>query len=140
MANLSISSHVEYFQEANIESDNYPGAVSIEELYTAYRRLIYHVALRITHNSADAEEVVQNVFLRMMRNDRQPDVGRCAVAYFRRAAMNTAIDLIRTRAHRAETHLESWYPAPQQTFVEDRHVRQALDKLTPRDASLWNGG
>jgi RNA polymerase sigma-70 factor, ECF subfamily len=135
MANLSVPI-AEYFYGANIVSSNYMDPVWIEELYTAHRQLIYHVALRITRNTADAEEVVQNVFLRMMRNDRQPDVGRCAVAYFRRAAMNTAIDLIRKRAHRSETNLESWYPAPQQTFVEEQHVRQALGKLTPKDASL----
>jgi RNA polymerase sigma factor (sigma-70 family) len=63
-------------------------------------------------------------------------VGRCAVAYFRRAATNAAIDLMRKRAQRAETDLQPWYSVAEQTFLEQHRVRKALDKLTPKDASL----
>jgi RNA polymerase sigma-70 factor (ECF subfamily) len=145
MANLPISINAEYFHGAIIVSNNYKqSGVSIEELYADYRDLIYHVALRVTRNSGDAEDVVQNVFLRMMQTDKQPDVGRCAVGYFRRAATNAAIDLIRKRTQRAETDLQPWYPAAEQTFVEEQYVREALDKLTPKDASLcemhYHGG
>jgi RNA polymerase sigma-70 factor (ECF subfamily) len=137
MANLPISINAEYFHRAIIVSDNYrEPEIPIEQLYADYRDLIYHVALRVTHNASDAEDVVQNVFLRMMQTDKQPDVGRCAVGYFRRAAMNAAIDLIRKRSQRAETELQPWYPAAGETFVEEQYVREALDKLTPKDASL----
>ena len=98
MENLTVSINTEYFHPAIIVSDNYrEPELSIEQLYADYRDLIYHVALRVTHNAGDAEDVVQNVFLRMIQTDKQPDVGRCAVGYFRRAAMNAAIDLIRKR-------------------------------------------
>jgi RNA polymerase sigma-70 factor, ECF subfamily len=137
MANPTVSINPEYFHEAIIVSDNYwEAAIPIEQLYADYRDLIYHVALRVTHNANDAEDVVQNVFLRMIQTDKQPDVGRCAVGYFRRAAMNAAIDLLRKRTQRAETDLQPWYPAPAQTFVEDQYIRQAIGKLTPKDASL----
>jgi RNA polymerase sigma-70 factor (ECF subfamily) len=137
MAKLPISINAQYFHGATIVSNNYKEAeVPIEDLYADYRDLIYHVALRVTHNTGDAEDVVQNVFLRMMQTDKQPDVGRCAVGYFRRAAMNAAIDLIRKRTQRAETELQPWYPAAEQAFVEGQVVREALDKLTPKDASL----
>lgn len=118
---------MEYFHEA---------IIALDQLYADYRDLIYRVAYRVTHNASDAEDVVQNVFLRMIQTDKQPDVGRCAVGYFRRAAMNAAIDLIRKRAQRAETDLQPWYPAAPQTFVEEHYIRQAIDKLTPKDASL----
>jgi RNA polymerase sigma factor (sigma-70 family) len=72
-----------------------------------------------------------------MRTDKRPDVGRCATAYFRRAATNTAIDLIRQRATRAETTLPPFHPAAQQTLLEHRHVRQVLGKLAPKDATLF---
>jgi len=98
--------------------------------------LIYFVAFRVTRNAVDAEDVVQNVFLRMMRTDKQPDVGRCAVAYFSRAATNAAIDLIRKRTQRAETDLQPWYSVAEHAFVEDHDVRQALHKLAPTDATL----
>lgn len=137
MANLPVTIRSTYFHAATIAIDNYRETkVPIDELYADYRDLIYHVAYRVTRNTGDAEDVVQNVFLRMMRNETQPDVGRCAVAYFRRAATNAAIDLIRMRAQRAETDLQPWYPAPDQALVEEHYVRQAIDKLTPPDASL----
>jgi len=137
MANLPISIDSQYFHPAIILANNYHKAeVPIEQLYADYRDLIYHVALRVTHNAGDADDVVQNVFLRMMQTDKQPDVGRCAVGYFRRAATNAAIDLIRKRTQRAETDLQPWYPAAEQTFVEEQYVREALDKLTPKDATL----
>ncbi len=138
MANLPISiSNAEYFHPAIIVPNNYRETeVPIEELYAGYRDLIYRVALRVTRNAGDAEDVVQNVFLRMMQTDKQPDVGRCAVAYFRRAATNAAIDLMRKRAQRAETDLQPWYSVAEQTFVEEQYVREAIDKLTPKDASL----
>jgi RNA polymerase sigma factor (sigma-70 family) len=137
MENTPVTNRGDYLREAIIVSDKYQAPdVPIEELYAAYRDLIYSVAIRVTRNAVDAEDVVQNVFLRMMRTDKQPDVERGAVAYFRRAATNAAIDLIRKRAQRAETDLQPWYPAAEQIFADERHVRQALAKLTPKDASL----
>jgi RNA polymerase sigma-70 factor (ECF subfamily) len=117
---------------AIIETDNY----SVAELYARHRDFIYHVALRVLHNADDAEDVVQNVFLRMMRNEQGPDVGRSAVGYLRRAAKNAAIDIIRKRTQRAETELPAYHPAPEETFVERRHVRQVIEKLPARNAEL----
>lgn len=116
----------------------------LEELYATHRGLIYRAALRVTHNAGDAEDVVQNVFLRMMRTNKRPDMGCGAAAYLKRAAINTAIDLIRTRTQRAETNLLTWHPGMEETFVEQQHVRRALEKLEPGDARLfelhYNGG
>jgi RNA polymerase sigma-70 factor (ECF subfamily) len=140
MATLSIPHPTKYLHESTIFPGNYPEPEvqdSLEQLYAEHRDFIYRVALRVTHNAGDAEDVVQNVFLRMMRTDKRPDVGRCATAYFRRAATNTAIDLIRQRATRAETTLPPFHPAAQQTLLEHRHVRQVLGKLAPKDATLF---
>jgi RNA polymerase sigma-70 factor (ECF subfamily) len=137
MENPAVTGHHKYLYEAIIVSNKYQtNDRSIEELYNDYRDLIYRVALRVTRNAGDAEDVVQNIFLRMVQTGKQPDVGSCAVGYFRRAATNAAIDLIRKRAQRAETDLQPWYPAADQALVEERYVREALDKLTPKDANL----
>jgi RNA polymerase sigma-70 factor (ECF subfamily) len=140
MATLPIPYPIKYLRESTISSGNYPETevqTSLEQLYSEHRDFIFRVALRVTHNAGDAEDVVQNVFLRMMRTDKRPDAGRSAAAYFRRAATNTAIDLIRMRTTRAETSLQACQPATQQTLLEHRHVRQVLDKLAPKDASLF---
>ncbi len=140
MAALPLPRPVRYLLEASIAYSNYNEPevnASLEELYASHRAVVYRAALRVTHNADDAEDVVQNVFLRMIRHAKRPDMGRCATAYLRRAATNAAIDLIRKRTQRAETDLPLHHPAAEQTFVEQRHVRQVLDRLPPRNAKLF---
>ena len=91
----------------------------------------------MTSSRNSACDVVPNVFLRMMRNDTGPAVGSFPVAYLRRATVHSAIDLIRKRAQRAETDLPRHLPAAEQKLIEQRHVRQALDKLPPKNAALF---
>jgi RNA polymerase sigma-70 factor (ECF subfamily) len=133
MSTTSSSQPVHYLHTAIIEVNNYP----VAELYTEHRDFIFHVALQVLRNADDAEDVVQNVFLRMMRNDQGPDEGRSAVGYLRRAAKNAAIDIIRKRTQRAEMELQEYYPAPAETFVERRHVRQVIEKLPSKNAELF---
>ena len=113
-------------------------------IYMQHRDFLYRVALRILHNADDAEDVVQNVFLRMMRNDHAPDEGRSAVGYLRRAAKNAAIDVIRKRTQRAESELGTYYPAADEGFARRRHVRQVMEQLPVRNAQLielhYHGG
>ena len=80
MATISIPSPVRYLHTAIIEENNH----SVAELYAHHRDFLYRVAMRMLRNADDAEDVVQNVFLRMMRNDHAPDEGRSAVGYLRR--------------------------------------------------------
>ena len=141
MATTPMSHAVQYLHEAIIVTDKYQqgesASISMEELYANHRDFIYRVALRILRNANDAEDVVQNVFLRMMRNGAPPDMELYAAAYLRRAATNAAIDLIRRRAQRAETDLPAHHPAAKQTVVERHHVRQVLGKLPPKNAELF---
>jgi RNA polymerase sigma-70 factor, ECF subfamily len=130
-AHSSIPS-VQYLRVATIEANNY----LVAELYARHRDFLFRVALRMLRNADDAEDVVQNVFLRMMRNDQGPDLGRSPAGYLRRAAKNAAIDLIRKRTQRAETELPAYHAAPDEAFVRRRHVRQVIEKLPARNAQL----
>jgi len=134
MATLSASHPALYFQTATITNskDSF-----LEELYVKYREVIFRVALRVTRNVDDAEDVVQNVFLRMMRNDTQPDVERSPGAYLKRAATNASIDLIRQRTQRAETTIPAHQAAMEEEWVERRHVQQAIEKLPAENAELF---
>ena len=40
---------------------------AFEEIYRRHRRRVYSVCVRVTHNSAEAEELTQDVFLRLFR-------------------------------------------------------------------------
>lgn len=126
---------VQYLQSATVANGNYCKDV-LTSLYAAYRDMVFRAALRITRNPADAEDVVQTVFLRMLRNETQPDLERSPAAYLRRAAANASIDLIRQRAQRAETTIPEHHPAADEGWLERRRVRQAIEKLPAPSANL----
>ena len=129
-----------YLHPAIITQDNHYETETnalVGELYSSHRDAVFRVALRVTRNAADAEDVVQNVFLRMLRNDAQPDPERSPGAYLRRAAANASIDLIRKRGQRSETTIPPNHPAVEEGWVERRRLQQAIAQLPPRNAQLF---
>src|SRR6188474_2410928 len=75
------------------------------ELYERHYEAVFRAALRVTGNPADAEDVLQTVFLRIIAQGAQGgDVEDVALpaAYFRRAAVNAAVDVLRRRELRAD--------------------------------------
>jgi RNA polymerase sigma-70 factor, ECF subfamily len=74
-----------------------PKPEEIEKIFVAHHDRVYRAAYRVTGNASDAEDVLQSVFLRLLRH--QHDFGDVDDAgnYLYRAAVNAAIDLVRTR-------------------------------------------
>jgi DNA-directed RNA polymerase specialized sigma24 family protein len=60
--------------------------------------VVFRTALRVTGRPADAEDVLQTVFLRLLSGNEHDEAGRRPAAYFRRAAVNAAIDPDRSRS------------------------------------------
>lgn len=80
-------------------------------LMTPYTSSLYGVALRMTHNSADAEDVRQEtfvkVFLRMAQFTGNPEAEHDDLrAWISRIAVNSSIDLIRRRRETKNVSLE----------------------------------
>ena len=68
----------------------------LEDVYLHYRDTMYAVAYSVTHNSADAEDVIQQVFLRLAQK-YMPTVQRLSVEntllyYLLTATRNTALN------------------------------------------------
>ena len=97
--------------------------------------------MRVTGNPADAEDVLQTVFLRIMaRGARGGDVEDVALpaAYFRRAAVNAAVDVLRRRELHAESGYDDGTPhAVQPRFLLKERLRRAIAALDGDDASLF---
>ena len=111
-------------------------------LYERHYETVFRTALRVTGNPADAEDVLQTVFLRILTRG-----GRDALsaAYFRRAAVNAAVDVLRRREVRAESAYNEAAPnlteAPQlavepPVLLKER-LRRAIATLDREDASLF---
>jgi RNA polymerase sigma-70 factor (ECF subfamily) len=72
-----------------------------ERLYCEHSRFIYRTAYRITGNSEDAEDAMQTLFVRLLRRELPPDFDRNPKAYLYRAAVNTALNIVRARKLRS---------------------------------------
>jgi RNA polymerase sigma factor (sigma-70 family) len=109
------------------------------ELYQRYYATIYHAALRVTGNPADAEDVLQTVFLRILSQRGRLDPAQVPEAYFRRAATNAAVDLLRRRISHRENQLgeESHYAAPESPELLKERLRRAIAGLDQVDAVMF---
>jgi RNA polymerase sigma-70 factor, ECF subfamily len=75
--------------------------VALSKLYDRYSRTVYGVGLNILGDRATAEELVQDVFLKMWRSSRTFDASRGSFStWLYRVTRSAAIDLYRKRAHK----------------------------------------
>ena len=114
-------------------------AAGFSELYERHYEAVFRAALRVTGNPADAEDVLQTVFLRVVgRAGDAKDVALPA-AYFRRAAVNAAVDVLRRRELRADSVYDDSAPhaAVQSPFLLKERLRRAIAALDSEDASLF---
>lgn len=121
-------------------------ANNVEQLFWLHHERVLRAAYRITGSMADAEDVAQNLFLRLASGPgRQLDNPG---SYLHRAAINGALDLLRSRRdkreveldHVAETSSGSTHDRPEQRLSDAdlrRELRQALTVLSPRTAEMF---
>jgi RNA polymerase sigma-70 factor, ECF subfamily len=110
-----------------------------ERTFQAHSGLVFRLAYRVTGNAADAEDVLQSVFLRLLRSKPNADALENEESYLRRAAINAAIDLVRSRqAERAVPLLEIASPLRPPDAGELRQaLRNSLARLNPRSAKVF---
>ena len=72
-------------------------AGELENLFQAHHGRVFRTAQRITGSAADAEDVLQTVFLRLVKGQEDYDLSRNPEAYLSRAAINASLDLLRSR-------------------------------------------
>src|SRR5688572_31813334 len=109
------------------------------ELYERHYAIVYRAALSITGNPADAEDVLQTVFLRFLNQSSRQSPAELHQSYFRRASANAAVDLLRRRASHAESRLDDASPiaaVENQPLLKER-LRRAIATLEHSDAVLF---
>ena len=78
--------------------------------FTAHRRLLFTVAYEMLGSAADAEDVVQETWLRWAEVDRAEV--RDPRAYLVRAVTRQALNRMRTLSRRREDYVGEWLPEP----------------------------
>jgi RNA polymerase sigma-70 factor (ECF subfamily) len=122
-----------------IEMTSTPALAGFAGLYERHYEAVFRAALRVTGSPADAEDVLQTVFLRVMSLSEQDEAARRPAAYFRRAAVNAAVDLLRRRAVHAETAYDDRAPhaAVEPAPLLKEQLRRAIATLEREDATLF---
>jgi RNA polymerase sigma-70 factor, ECF subfamily len=109
----------------------------IERIFEECHGLVLRTAYRITGNAADAEDVLQAVFLRLLRRDRPADPLENPESYLRRASINVALDIVRARQEARSVPLEDAVAGTGDQGELRDSLRRALAALNPRSAEVF---
>jgi RNA polymerase sigma-70 factor (ECF subfamily) len=111
---------------------------ALEELYDAYAGAVYAQALAVLHSAADAEDVLQDVFLKLIRRRGAPI--QDLKAYLCTAARHEAYSSLRKRQR--EQAGSDWLdaePAPLsslQASEQREAVREAMESLPAKQREV----
>jgi RNA polymerase sigma-70 factor (ECF subfamily) len=85
--------------------------MKLDEAFAELRPAMFALAYRITGSRADAEEIVQDAFLRLM--DATPgDAVRSLQAYLATITARLSLNRLRDQHARRETYIGEWLPEP----------------------------
>ena len=123
-------------------------AQDLEAIFREHHAMVFRAAYRVTGNAGDAEDVLQTVFLRLVKRDPDAEpVGNIA-SFLHRAAVNAAVDLMRARQNVRNIPLDELEPV----LAEGSHrspdriqgsgeirewLRLAMGRLNPRIAEMF---
>jgi len=120
-------------------------ADAFENLYDRYHAMVYGIALRVLGDAGSAEDVTQNVFLKIWS---APDAFRSGNldGWLARVARNRAIDVLRSRKLRSENELSESIPddatleQTAMTRIDGQLARAAMNHLSDDQRSLLELG
>ncbi len=124
---------------SSVESGNVDTeAPWLEGLFTEHSERVYRAAYRVTGSAADAEDVLQTVFLRLLRQGYNAATVDDAANYLYRAGVNASLDMLRSRKAASQVPLEDAFPPGAEPSVPPVPVEQGQlrDKLRAAVARL----
>ncbi len=108
-------------------------------LFDPLRPMLTRVAYRMLGSVADAEDVVQDAFLRWLGTDR--DAVREPAAFLRRTVTRLCLDQLKSARRQRETYIGPWLPDP---MVEEEEADDitlplmlALERLSPLERAAF---
>lgn len=82
----------------------------LEQIYREHHRRVIQAAYRVTGNPQDAEDVLQTVFMRLVRREGGSPLSDSLGNYLHRAAINAALDIVRSKRSARASALEGVEP------------------------------
>lgn len=113
----------------------------LELIFKQHARLVYRTAYGITGTHEDAEDVLQTIFLQLVRQEFSPDFGRKPQAYLYRAAVNCSLNILWRRRREVFVQDAEQLPIPAwadagNTEFELRRLWEAMVELKPEAAQI----
>ncbi|MGI5472812.1 RNA polymerase sigma-70 factor [Streptomyces sp. CA-132043] len=81
-----------------------------QQVYLEHRKLLFSVAYRVLGSAADAEDAVQDAWIKWSAADRSQVAE--PKAYLTRIVSNLALERLRSTQHKRETYVGPWLPEP----------------------------
>jgi RNA polymerase sigma-70 factor (ECF subfamily) len=114
--------------------------------FVALRPRLFSVAYRIVGNASEAEDIVQEVWLRWQATDRT--VVEDPPAFLTRTSAHLAINVVQSARSRREAYVDAWLPEPVDTSAGpeigaergealELAVLLLLEKLTPQERAAF---
>jgi RNA polymerase sigma-70 factor (ECF subfamily) len=109
--------------------------------FNPLRARLLRVAYRMLGSVADAEDILQDAFLRWLDVDR--DAVREPEAFLRRVVTRLCLDRLKSVHRRRETYIGQWLPEPVVESVEDDidnvtlPLLMALERLSPLERAAF---
>jgi RNA polymerase sigma-70 factor (ECF subfamily) len=115
--------------------------------FEAYRALLFTIAYRMTGSAADAEDLVQDAWIRFASVDR--DVVRDVKAFLVTILTRLALDRLKSAQVQREQYIGPWLPEPVLTGIEgdpyakatrdeqiEHALLRALERLSPQERAV----
>jgi len=113
-----------------------PAADDLEVIFQEHYRLVYRAAYSVTGIEQEAEDVLQTLFLQFLRRGVPPGLRKNPKGYLYRAAINRALNTVRSRRRRAEVFDLAALEAAAELSGEDPHDAELRKRLLQALATL----
>ncbi|HEX6159830.1 MAG TPA: RNA polymerase sigma-70 factor [Thermoanaerobaculia bacterium] len=119
----------------------------MSEEFEAYRALLFTIGYRMTGSAADAEDLVQDAWIRFASTDR--DVVRDVKAFLVTILTRLALDRLKSAQVQREQYIGPWLPEPVLTGIDgdpyakatrderiEHALLRALERLSPQERAV----
>lgn len=120
---------------------------SLEGLFQTHQRAVFLAAYRVSGNVQDAEDVMQTVFLRLLKRAERQELMQNPLGYLCKSAINASLDQLRSKRRNPVSDLESIdensiastdaADAVLMQQEQKQQLRRALAELNPRAAEVF---
>ena len=103
----------------------------LEQIFRDYYQLIYRVAFSQVKNHADAEDITQEVFLKIIRHDMRYQSMEHERAWIVRVTVNLCRDLLKSKWHKTSVSMEEVSEAQRGSCknYEDYSIKEIAQSL-----------